>query len=246
MTATPLSLKSLRRPIALGVLLLLGSAASAEGPSRPPPGPAYASSDARLTFLVRRALEDDEVLAPFNIGVQVRQGFVTLLGRVPKAELIARAEATAQGVPDLRGVRCDLLVGPPTDRQPPPPAAVAPATPPTAPPAAVVLLAPVEDSPEEPRPAVMLSAREREPAAVEPPRAASDATLLQAVERLRWSEPRFLGVRAEVRQGAVFLRGEVARAADGMDLARMVSRLPGVADVVVETREAAQLPGRTP
>jgi hypothetical protein len=80
----------------------------------------------------------------------------------------------------------------------------------------------------------------------EPVRPNLDAGLLAEVERLRWSEPRFLRIEVVVRDGRIFLDGEVAHGADGMDFARRVARITGVVDVILRTHERPLLPGRTP
>jgi hypothetical protein len=234
-----------------GPLLLTGAAA--EPPRTADHGLAIVGADARLTFLVRRALLQDEELAPFNIGVQVHGGRATLIGRVPSPELASKAEAVARKVAGLSGLRNELLVGPPAEesvlRMP---AAAPPAMPPSKPPAAppghtVSLFAPIPDEREEAPQAPAGPPRPRL-AALEAlqPRPVSDAALLKAIDRVRWSDPRFLRIQAEVRGGIVSLHGEVSRAADGMDFARLVARIPGVIDVILQTREVPLLPGRTP
>ncbi len=55
----------------------------------------------------------------------------------------------------------------------------------------------------------------------------------QAVERLRQADERFSNVRAEVVDGAVFLRGSVRRGEDQFTLAEQIRQLPGVARVVL-------------
>jgi hypothetical protein len=235
------------------------------GPARPiwaqPP------ADARLTYHARRALDQDETLGQFNIGVVVRDGVATLIGKLPNVNLVRRAENCVQQVPGLRGLRNELLVGPPAE--PPPirmPAAPAPPSPPRDETVSLFAPIPAPDAGDGPRgPALVLLAplvgdsqtptpQAQRPSAltsqgllpVEPLRPFADSDLVTAVERLRWSDPRFQRVRVEVRQGRVFLSGAVVRAEDGMDLARLASHLPGVAGVVLQTREAALLPGRTP
>src|SRR5262245_38573942 len=218
-------------------------------------------ADALLTYQARRALDQDQVLGKFNIGVVVRDGVATLIGKLPNANLARKAENCVQQVPGLRGLRSELLIGPPADAPPPLRTQAAPVTPPTprsesvslfapipAPeaengspaPTAMALLAPrVGDSPtptpEAQRPAALTS---QGPLPVEPLWPVSDDDVLTTVERLRWSDPRFQRVRVEVRQGRVFLSGAVVRGEDGMDLARLAAPLPGGAGVVVQPRAA--------
>jgi osmotically-inducible protein OsmY len=268
MVAAPLSRKCPLWLVCLCVaqVVLITGIAAADAPPALPSGPTSVGSDTRLTFLVRRALQDDQALALFNIGVQVREGIATLIGRVPSKVLVARAESCVRQVRGLSGVRNELLVGPPTEEAPLKVPAAAPA--PTG--HAVSLLAPVPISPADDRPiatpSMLLSAPfaghdeqllssgkpQSRLAAIsatttmQPIRTVSDPDLRAAVEQLRWSEPRFLRIEVEVRDGTVSLRGQVLRGEDGMDLARRVARLPGVADVILRTRESLTLPGRTP
>jgi hypothetical protein len=242
----------------------LGGVAGAPPPL--PHDPASVSADTRLTFLVRRALLDDETLAPFNIGVQVREGTATLIGRVPTKDLSEKAETCARQVPGVRGVQSELLIGPATERSDLPHPVPAP---PFEPQRVVSLFAPVPISPDEDRlPATAtgfltpFSRHDDQPvlvhkpqgqlagisaaAPLEPLRAVPDSVLLAAVERLCSSETRFGRVQTEVHNGTITLRGPVERAEDGMDLARKVARFPGVTDVILRTRESPTLPGRTP
>jgi hypothetical protein len=57
--------------------------------------------------------------------------------------------------------------------------------------------------------------------------------LQSVVEQLRGSDPRFHDVQADVIGGTVRLRGVVARAEDGMELAAKIARLPGVERVIL-------------
>src|SRR5262249_29283449 len=68
-----------------------------------------------------------------------------------------------------------------------------------------------------------------------PPAPPQTATrLAQAIEALRLADDRFRAVRAEVRGDAVYLRGTVYRWEHLFELARSVSRLPGVRRVLFE------------
>jgi osmotically-inducible protein OsmY len=62
----------------------------------------------------------------------------------------------------------------------------------------------------------------------------SSARLTKAVDAERLKDERFYQVRPEVRGGVVYLRGTVYRAEHIYELARSVSRLPGVERVVLE------------
>jgi BON domain len=268
--------------------------------------PEAVSRDAMLTLKARKALRQEETLAPLNLGVRVRGGAATLWGRVPSESLAAKAVEQVRQVPGISAVRSELAVVPrdgdlpdvipappavppayvPPDpeKAPPPSASLAgraaghgpapgqplaggnsapeaggPAAPlrsaisvmppvamPRPPPASAagpVLLLPPVASGASPADSSGASSPEAGKAAESPSHLAE---LSAAVERLRQSDPRFRGVRPEIRERTVYLRGTVARAADVMDLATAVSRLPGVERVVVGTSEAAPSPSPTP
>ena len=72
-------------------------------------------------------------------------------------------------------------------------------------------------------------------AALLPPRLAEiKADIGSAVARLIASDARFAGIRGEELHGVVTLSGSAARMDHVLDLARQVSRLAGVNEVVVE------------
>jgi osmotically-inducible protein OsmY len=65
-------------------------------------------------------------------------------------------------------------------------------------------------------------------------RPALDAQLEQAVDALRLKDTRFRGLQADVIDGTVYLRGTVFRMEHVFDLARSLSRLPGVQGVMLD------------
>src|SRR5207245_2442047 len=75
-------------------------------------GPAEAGSakdDLYQTVLARRALQNDALLAPLNLGVRVRQRVATLWGPVASAEAARRAVALLRELPELAAVRSEPL-----------------------------------------------------------------------------------------------------------------------------------------
>jgi hypothetical protein len=82
-------------------------------------------------------------------------------------------------------------------------------------------------------PSVMLSSRT-------PPEAPADLT--QTIDTLRRADARFDRIQTEVRNGVVYLRGSISRWEDLFDLARSVSRLPGVKRVILEEVAATRQP----
>jgi hypothetical protein len=226
----------------------------------------FLTRDTYLMLQARRALLLDPDLAPLNLGVSVRGGVATLWGTAPSADLAREAAAVLRQLPDLAEVRNDLEVDsfltvdmeppppPPlrrphsqpealaaTDRLGPTPGALAgradrgpapgvarplPRGVPTPPGDSVSLLAPVPLS--------------GQPSPAPPPVTASPGlTLAQRVVQLRDQQARWHRVQVEVRDRAVFLHGVVARGEDLMDLARAVSRLPGVERVVLGNVQVA-------
>jgi hypothetical protein len=62
----------------------------------------------------------------------------------------------------------------------------------------------------------------------------TDSRLAQTIEALRLADKRFRGVVVDVRGDIVYLRGTVYRWEHLFELARSVSRLPGVRRVLFE------------
>jgi osmotically-inducible protein OsmY len=205
------------------------------------------NDDRMLTFQIRRHLDQDDKLKSFNIGVRVREGVVTLIGRLPTSELRLHAEQRVQAMPGVQSVHDELLVG----REPEQPTlqiplAVSLPTPPSSRP--VALLAPeiveVVGQPSGKVPTHLTA--QVEPLDRRSPLPESDESVRDAVNVVRWSEPRFLRIDLHIKDGLVTLSGYVPRGEDSRDLARMLSRVRGVTGVIIETREATPLPGRTP
>lgn len=69
-----------------------------------------AASDAALLDAVKKALAADTALATEKIQVSVKDGRVTLVGKVTKPENRLRAEDLARGVPEVFGVDAERLV----------------------------------------------------------------------------------------------------------------------------------------
>ena len=246
----------------LTVLLFLspqsGAAELGRPPSASPPPPAFDVRDARLTLEARCLLIQDRELARFNLGVSIKQGVAVVWGRLPSETLARRALEQVRQVQGVFEVHQEFQLLPfefgtePPDISPPAasppkkdplsPGALMGRTGQTPPPsvpfrvgepppssAAVSLLPPVPvtslppSHPIDP-PAILLP----------PATPASPASLNSAVEQLRSGDRRFQQVLAEVRQGIVYLSGTVWRMEDMRELAQLVSRLPGVAGVVID------------
>jgi osmotically-inducible protein OsmY len=245
-----------RALLCLALLYCFSPQSGAAEPGRPhsalPPPPAFDVHDARLTLEARRLILQDRELARFNLGVSINQGVAVVWGRVPSETLARRALEHVRQIRGIFEVHEELQILPfefgtePPDNPPErrdlnrvvsspgalmgrtgrkPPVVVDPA--PIG--AAVTLLPPV------PATVACPPAKLDPPAVLLPPAtSALSASLESAVEQLRRSDRRFEQVRAEVRQGTVYLSGTGARTEDIRELAQQVSRLPGVAGVVIE------------
>jgi osmotically-inducible protein OsmY len=211
--------------------------------------------DIQIAVRARRALSQDSELARLNVGVSVRQGSVTLWGRVPTAALAKRAEQIVQKTQGVFSVRSELEIKPvELERDDTPGLSVPIAVPSREQPAAS----------REPRSPGVLAKNPRDagprrssspdaawmgmpvPVKASPPDADPPAKLLKpipvenveslqtAVQRLIQADVRFSDLRSELCDGVVTLGGTVTLMAHAMDLARQISRLPGVKSVVVE------------
>ena len=102
-------MKTYRRLAALTLALgyaasLAALVASAACASAPAAQPATPRTDAEIAAAVKTQLATDSKINPFAVQVDVRDGTVTLSGRVPDAETRDRAERLARGVAGVRGV----------------------------------------------------------------------------------------------------------------------------------------------
>jgi hypothetical protein len=237
---------------ALAFAFVLEPAAAAGAVAGPPASRSpstQATEDCQLTVFARQALQDDETLAPLNIGVSVHGGVATLWGTVADAAIGRRAHEQVRQVQGVTEVRNELRVetlpqpvqaaAPPTPRQSaridpgwaerfgalgallsrPGPHPVAPAD---------RVAAGTDQAPSGPPLLVM--------PAIRVPTAASrlaPGELVLQIEALRRRDGRFRGVHAVVTGGVVTLGGNVAAWEDLFELARTVSRIPGVERVIL-------------
>lgn len=262
--STPPSALSLRAGFACFLALLpflIPTSATALDPR--PAGKQHDGYDIRLALRCRRALGQDTELAPYGVCVSVRQGVAIVWGRLPNAALEQRAVQLVQGVPGVLQVRSDVAVGPvepARDESPKLPATIA--LPHVGGPSSErepfsnqnprsrgVLAGNARHSKSEPADAAWMGRPEprRKPegdsgsaVVLLPPRPAEKGEdLASAVARLVASDVRFAGVRGEERSGIVILSGRVARMDDVLELARQVSRVAGVKEVVVQSVRVA-------
>lgn len=219
--------------------------------------------DVWLTLRARKALTEDAELAPLNLGVVVRNRVATLWGPVPSAELGFKAEVILRTLDELGAVRNDLdvsddplpRVGLFTAPATPSllPAQLPPALPrrplrePTPPPgfhtgSEPPLVRPSQPAPSRPAPNLVLERPSLAPPSVESPHARmprapeqpdSQQQLERAVRGVIDGNPAYRNVRFGLRGQRVYLRGAGQDADVLHDLARALSRLPGLEGVVV-------------
>lgn len=246
--------------LAAGVVCLLAGAglwvAQPVTANSPTEGALATVDDIQLTLETRQALDQDPRLKPLNLWVSVRGRTATLTGPVPSTELARLAEDRVRGVSGLVKVVNELRPEREEDAavnamQPlarsRPPAADPRHT--TARPKMGVLTGQPPPRPQSAAasgsgdflklPPIRLTVPSTEPVgtSVAKPRVADAADrqsdLAGAIERVRQAEERFRDLRAEVVDGAVFLRGVVRDPADQFDLAQRLAQLPGVTRVVL-------------
>jgi osmotically-inducible protein OsmY len=207
--------------------------------------------DIRITLKALQALAQDSELARYPIFVTVRQGNMTVWGQVPNEGLSRRALKLAGSVQGVFQAHSELVIGPvepirdetprlpgpirlpysgetPVRRDPRPRGV--PTGNPRSPPS-------YNNGAEfgRPTPLGASSADTPKSAVLLPPGALEKKESLQSmIERTIGSDVRFAGIRFDERAGTVTLSGNAARMEHVLDLSRLVARLPGIKEVIVE------------
>jgi osmotically-inducible protein OsmY len=229
----------------------------------PPAAKLHDARDIHVALRCRRAVGQDSELARYAVCVTVRQGVAVLWGRLPDERLVRRAVEIVQRVPGVFQVRSEVAVGPvEPDRNETPnlprPISIPVIRQPSQSTEAISRHEPrsrgvLAGSPRNPKPAHAEAAwlgrpeprrkSEDDPASAAvllPPRPAEiKGDVMSAVARLISGDVRFAGIRGEERNGVVTLSGSPANVEQVLDLARQVSRLQGVKEVVVENVHVA-------
>ncbi len=222
------------------------------------PSPLHATDsstqDLELTLRARQALQASLQDDAQGVGVSVHNRVATLWGSVPSAEVAQRAEERVRRVIGLIGIHNQLQIQPAVGSN------RTHALPPDRMNAVTTRVtsrdksdkSPIAAKPElsatvpngKPKQQDTNGLRQPDGNAAEisvvmpalslpgPPKGSTGLT--QAVESLRLSDERFRGIRPEVIDGIVYLRGTVYRMDHLFELARSVSRLPGVRRVVLD------------
>jgi osmotically-inducible protein OsmY len=212
--------------------------------------------DCVLSLSVRQALQQDEGLGIYNLGVSVRSGVATLWGTVPSMELSQRAQDLVQGVAGVTRVRNELRIDaveplradtPPWLPSPwqgphfpdPAPAGLLASRPPTVPQGQPLQWEPklplvASTSPQRRLNDPALADSRPNPVVLlrpvevqEPPR------LIEQIDRLRRQDVRFRSIHLQVQGGIVSLSGTVNRAEDFYDFARLAAQVAGVERVIL-------------
>jgi hypothetical protein len=217
-------------------------------PAPPPPAKKLTFRDIQLTVHARKALAEDPVLGPTNLGVRVQDNVAVLWGPVPSEAVKRRAAELVKKVKGVYEARDgDVYVATPTAIVEAPPLPDPPPVAPTktasaSPDPATGTIAALTGLPETdppPAPVVVLKAplpvdgkeASKEVAAVPPD------DLAAGLERVRASDRRFRAVEYRLEGDAVVLRPG-GRPEDVMAFARAISRLPGLSRIVVGGGEA--------
>ncbi len=209
-------------------------------------------ADARQKLFIRRALAEDERLAPYTaeLWVEVRGTTAVLSGKMPSAALKQRALYVAGQVKGIGAVRGEELLVAAPDGVPDVPSPFVEGAPPRgALPGNRATLEPrkadVPDAGRSPPPVTLLAPiHVGAPAPAESPGALvtflppqpipEPADLSSSVEALRRKEERFRRLKVDLRGKTVYVSGTVSRWADATDLVNAVRRLPGVAAVIAD------------
>lgn len=221
-----------------------------EEPPRPPMSALGLIRDLATTVHARRALQEDRVLGPLNLGVQVNKGVLTVWGPVPShavgKQAIARLE-TIKGIAQVRPnfylaeSREKLLFD--TTRPAGVPERIESAKPEIE--TGKILVRsrepiltvdrrdqPVNDGLKLFAPRPVVAARpESLTSAVKLPKPA--ASLTDQVREARQSEARFRDIVVEVQGNAVLIRRGESPGRDVMDLVEKLRHIRGVTDVIL-------------
>ncbi len=234
--APPALAVSLRRWLLVAILAVMATSFSRATADESPTERTF--RDLELTTLIRQKLHEDADLAKLRVNVTVRQNIATLWGDVPSKE---HRDLVIERVKEVRGVaevRDDLRLIPKTEEASPFFGGPRPR------------FTPEElhrQEKKEPLPiqgsnnSVTLGPPEpTTPSEKAPPGATVQRQTPKGpvadIEALRQKDARYQGLRVEVRQGLVYVRGSVARQEDAEEFAKSLRQIPGVAAVIIEAQ----------
>ncbi len=230
----------MRRNLAVLAALLLLSPVVRAAEADPAPAAPDGARDLEIEVRARHLLLTDAELAPFNLGVTVRNGVAVVSGPVSSPELRAKALKKIENVRGVFKVESDMYVArdagqwlsPPGIRQlPDAPVHTSSAMPDLR--TGKMPLFPSEFAvkrPSEP-PAAPKLVTLLTPVAVPD----DSADLGSVIERIRKGDERYRLIQYDVKGGAIYLRGS-ARPENVMAFARALSNVPGVEHVILQNQ----------
>jgi osmotically-inducible protein OsmY len=198
----------------------------------------WAFKELELTTLIRQKLHKDDDLAKLRINVTVHRNVATLWGDVPSKEHRDRALQLAQEIRGVAEVRDELHLIPKSEEASPFFGGPRPRFSPEE-------LHRLEKKEPVPKSGLNESVTLGPPEPVTPVEKPSPGTTVQRqtpkgpaadIEALRQKDVRYQGLRVEVRQGLVYVRGSVARQEDAEEFAKSLRQVPGVAAVIIEAQ----------
>jgi hypothetical protein len=245
---------------ALTAVCLAAATTMGAGEAPPMTSPKLSYRDIQVTVRARRALSEDKVLGPLNLGVRVQEGVAVLWGPVPSADLKQKARDAVKQIKGVFQVHDDDVYV----KSPPPAEALAPRLP--DPPVESESRLPNLDSPApgaltgrpgaEVIPAgpsvggvtlgTPVAVGARPPARVPAPATTTSAAppaddLASAIERVRLGQTRFHLIQSRLDGDTVTLRAGGARGEDVMAFYRALAHLPGLGRIVIDN-DAVQTP----
>ncbi|HEV3204412.1 MAG TPA: BON domain-containing protein [Gemmataceae bacterium] len=238
-------------------------AESAAARGHPPQTNEEMVADCSRMLFARQALQQDEELANFNLGVTIRGNVATLWGGIASPALSKRAEEKIRKVAGVRQVLNELRIDRPEEAKKSLFAQPAPPQPNPDSPILVkaplaagaltggsgenrldmktgVLVRPAETKPTEAvavMPPLVVSFRPNlttdPPANPRPVIGKAAGDLGKTLQQMRMKEERFRQIQPEIKGGVIQLSGTVPRLEDMMEFAQAVARVPGVERVLL-------------
>jgi hypothetical protein len=225
-----------------GLLLLVPAAFAGEADSGAARASADRIHDLETQIRARQVLAADEELAPFNLGVSVRNGVAVVWGPVSSPEMKTRAVKAIENVRGIYKVQSEMYVTRTAGQLVTPSYALmlpdAPQTTASAmpdwrtgklPSLPGQLASQKPDEPTGPPKSVLLQP------AVAAPDDGPNGELATVLEGIRKGDERYRLIQYEMKNGAIYVRG-TAKPEHVMAFAQAISRVPGVGRVVLQNQ----------
>ena len=210
--------------------------------AKPTPTPLDSVRDLEIQVRARQSLYADEDLAPFNLGVTVRNGVAIVWGPVSSPEMQSKALKTIENVRGIYQVKSQMYVSQTAGQLidpgagqflPDAPQQTSSAMPEWGtgklpPLTGQLAVKKINESPGTPRLAALMA----------PVRIADDGfdgKLATTLEKIRQGDERYRAVQYEIKNGAIYLRG-TAKPENVMAFAKAISNVPGVERVVLQNQ----------